>query len=177
MLKKLNNLIKEVWDFSIYNVDADLEFPIYKNPNLKDVLDIKKTWKLKNIKKKVSYRYMIVIKTKELYLWDAYFTLHDLVIKKLNLTEEDVLKGHYTEENEHSVYTMSDEFETVEKMAEVVRNSGISKVLDLPYLELDTAVWINLYDDTKMISGEEAYVDPGEEKLGYYVSEISFIDY
>jgi hypothetical protein len=71
-----NGYLKEKWVDGI--VKRDTAFPIYENPSSKDLIDLKKVGLIND-----SVRFAAVLSTKKLYVWTAFYIIHDDALAKL----------------------------------------------------------------------------------------------
>ena len=153
---------------------------IFKNPDYKDIKDIKKETRLKGTKNEFYYRILVDINSGDSYIWNGWESLHNPIISYLKLNSKSIIKGHFTPSyhdemdqtsDAPSLSTDSHKFNSVEELISVVKKTGIMKLISMPD-DLNNITTVLRYDSQ---TGELYAEDECPDKEGGYIALIVFI--
>lgn len=140
----------ESYKISIKHHWTKVPYPVYENPSSSDYADLNKYVKSLNSsdhKKLWSVRFMADFQKKKVYIADGYLSLHDEMIRNLNLDPNNTLQGEATVRGG-------------KPLIQWVKNYPIylgSKIHDKEFLDSSEMKWLGQYFDLTVLKSKGIY--------------------
>ena len=142
--------ILESYKVSINHHWTKVPYPVYENPSSSDYADLNKYVKSLNSpdhKKLWSVRFMADFQKKKVYIADGYLSLHDEMIRNLNLDPNNILQGEATVRGS-------------KPLIQWVKNYPAylgSKIRDKEFLDSSEMRWLGQYFDLSILKSKGIY--------------------